>query len=88
MQYGVMIKKKAAKKLENLPYDVKQLFFLLVEGNERFGSDSKILAELFSLGGNRYHCHLTYRYVACWTWNKGTIEIEVYYVGSREKAPY
>ena len=31
---------------------------------------------------------LTYRHVACWTFRKGEIEIEVYYVGSREKAPY
>lgn len=40
------------------------------------------------LGNNKFHCHLTYDYVACWKWDKGTIEIEVYYVGSREKAPY
>jgi hypothetical protein len=31
---------------------------------------------------------LNYRYVACWTCRKNEIEIEVYYVGSREKAPY
>ena len=35
-----------------------------------------------------FHCHLNYRYVACWTHRQGEIEIEVYYVGSREKAPY
>jgi hypothetical protein len=35
-----------------------------------------------------YHCHLSYRYVACWTWRKKEIVIEVYYVGSRENAPY
>jgi len=40
------------------------------------------------LGGDRYHCHLSYRYVACWSWQQGKIEIEVNYVGSREKAPY
>ena len=32
--------------------------------------------------------HLNYRYVACWNYRQGKIEIEVYYVGSREKAPY
>ena len=41
-----------------------------------------------SLGRDRFHCHLTHRYVACWTCKKGEIVIEVYYVGSREKAPY
>ncbi len=35
-----------------------------------------------------YHCHLTYRYGACWSCEKDEIEIEVYYAGSREKAPY
>ena len=40
------------------------------------------------LGKNKYHCHLNYRHVACWTAEKETITIEVYYVGSREKAPY
>lgn len=40
------------------------------------------------LGGNKYHCHLSYKWVACWTNTKGTIEIEVYYAGSRENAPY
>lgn len=31
---------------------------------------------------------LFYRFVACWTCRKNEIVIEVYYVGSREKAPY
>lgn len=35
-----------------------------------------------------HHCHLNYRYVACWTCRRNEIVIEVYYVGSREKAPY
>jgi hypothetical protein len=40
------------------------------------------------LGENKYHCHLNYSYVACWRHEKKTIIIEVYYVGSREDAPY
>ena len=36
----------------------------------------------------RYHCHLSRKWVACWSHEKGTIEIEVYYAGSRENAPY
>jgi hypothetical protein len=31
---------------------------------------------------------LTYHYVACWRHEKETIIIEVYYVGSREDAPF
>ena len=38
----------------------------------------------------RHHCHLKKgkpTYVACWE-EKGKEEIEVYYVGTHEKAPY
>ena len=41
-----------------------------------------------SLGKGKYHCHLSYHWVACWSNEKGTIKIEVYYAGSREAAPY
>ncbi len=40
------------------------------------------------LGKNTYHCHLAYRWVACWRNEKGKLIVEVEYVGSREKAPY
>jgi len=40
------------------------------------------------LGENRYHCHLTYKWVACWLWERNSMRIEVYYAGSRENAPY
>ena len=37
---------------------------------------------------DKYHCHIGYKWVACWTYIKKSIEIEVYYAGSRENAPY
>ena len=40
------------------------------------------------LGENTYHCHLAYKWVACWRNEKGKLIVEVEYVGSREKAPY
>lgn len=40
------------------------------------------------LGDSKYHCHLAYSWVACWSYEKGEIKIEVYYAGSRENAPY
>jgi len=40
------------------------------------------------LSATEYHCHLSHHWVACWRHEKGTIEIEVYYAGSRESAPY
>ena len=35
-----------------------------------------------------YHCHLSYKWVACWQCEGDSITIEVYYAGSRENAPY
>jgi mRNA-degrading endonuclease RelE of RelBE toxin-antitoxin system len=88
MMYQVRIRKKAGKNLNRLSLEVRQLFFLLVEDLKQFGPIQKDWKNYSKLGGSRYHCHLNYSHVACWTWEKNTIEVEVYYVGSREKAPY
>jgi len=88
MTFDVRIQKKVARGLIKLPSDVKKLLFLLIEDMKADGPIQKSWHNFSSLGGNKYHCHLNYRFVACWTHNKGKIEIEVYYVGSREKAPY
>jgi len=88
MSFDIRIKKKVARDLTKLPAEVKKLLFLLIEDLKADGPIQKSWHNFSSLGGNKYHCHLNYRYVACWTHNKGEIEIEVYYVGSREKAPY
>ena len=87
-KYEVRIKKKVARGLTKLPADVQKLFFLLVADLQADGPIQKTWQNFSSLGGDRYHCHLSYRYVACWTYRKNEIVIEVYYVGSREKAPY
>ena len=88
MSYEVRIKKKALKNLTRLPVEVRQVFFLLVADLKESGPIRRDWKNFSKLGEDEYHCHLTYSYVACWTWKKDTIEIEVYYVGSREKAPY
>lgn len=88
MAYQVRLKKKVARALPELPKNVQQLVFLLVADLQADGPIQKGWQSFSSLGGDRYHCHLTYRYVACWTCKKHEIVIEVYYVGSREKAPY
>ncbi len=88
MCYEVKIKKKVARGLGKLPKNVLKLLFLLVEDLKAEGPIQKSCHNFSPLGNDKYHCHLNYRYVACWTWRKGDIEIEVYYVGSREKAPY
>jgi mRNA-degrading endonuclease RelE of RelBE toxin-antitoxin system len=88
MRYQVTIRRKAEKDLGRLPEGVKKLFFLLVEDLKADGPNQISWPNYSTLGENKYHCHLKYKWVACWTWFKDSIEIEVYYVGSREKAPY
>ena len=88
MQYEVKIKKKALRTLNKLPINVRKLFFLLVEDLKADGPIQKSWHNFSPLSEETYHCHLNYRYVACWTYRQGQFEIEVYYVGSREKAPY
>ena len=88
MKYEVLIKRKIERGLRKLPSDVQQLFFLLVADLQADGPIQKTWRNFSPLGGDRYHCHLNYRYVACWTCRRNQIAIEVYYVGSREKAPY
>lgn len=86
--WSVKIKKKADKNLDRLPNNVKQLFFLLLKDLKESGPVQPTWPNYSKLGAGNYHCHLNYRYVACWTANKESITIEVYYAGSRENAPY
>ena len=88
MSYKVKVKKKVAQGLVKLPQNVKKLLFLLIEDLKSDGPIQKHWNNFSPLDKGKYHCHLTYSYVACWTCQKWEIEIEVYYVGSREKAPY
>ena len=88
MPYAVKIKQKALRGLKKLPVIVRKLLFLLIEDLKADGPIQKSWNNFSPLGNDQYHCHLNYRYVACWICKQGEIEIEVYYVGSREKAPY
>lgn len=88
MKYEVKIRKKVLRGLGKLPENVRKLLFLLIEDLKADGPIQKSWRNFSPLGHDTYHCHLNYRYVACWTNRQGEIVIEVYYVGSREKAPY
>jgi mRNA-degrading endonuclease RelE of RelBE toxin-antitoxin system len=88
MTYRILIRRKIERGLVKLPNEVKKLFNVLLEDLKYDGPMQKSWHNFSPLGEGKYHCHLNYRYVACWICNKGTIEIEVYYVGSRENAPY
>lgn len=86
--YQVTIKKKAAKRLQSLQQSVKEKFAFLVRDLEETGPVQPSWMNYSKLSDGNYHCHLDYHHVACWTCEDGTITIEVYYVGSREGAPY
>ena len=89
MQWTVLIKKKVAKDLKKLPKEVQLLAQFLVEDLISDGPIQFTWKNYSRLQGNTYHCHLNYSYVACWEVTDKNIKlIEVYYVGSREKAPY
>ena len=86
--YTVIIKRKIERQLEKLPLKVQDAFYELIEDLRESGPVQSAWPNFSQLMNDEYHCHLNYRYVACWRHEKGTIIIEVYYVGSREKAPY
>ena len=82
MCYEVKIKKKVSRGLKTLPKNVRKLLFLLIEDLKADGPIQKSWNNFSSLGSDKYHCHLSlslsYRYVACWTYQQGEIEMEVY----------
>jgi len=89
MTYSIILKKSVKKNLRKLPVPVQQRFEVLAIALRDSGPTGPHEWPNYNkLGENEYHCHLTYHYAACWRCEKGTITIEVYYVGSRENAPY
>jgi len=86
--YNVTVKRKILRNLEKLPQNIPPMFFRLVKDLENKGPEQPQWPNYSKLSLNTYHCHLGYHHSACWRNNNGTIEIEVYYVGSREGAPY
>ena len=88
MKYKIIIKKKILRKIEKLPQNIQDIFYELINDLKEKGPIQKKWPNFSKLNKNNFHCHLNYRYVACWKNQKKSIILEVYYVGSREKAPY
>ena len=88
--WEVRVKKKVLKGLDKLPEGIRTRFAALKTDLELGGlNPGKRWKNYSKLGPKKHHCHLTYSYVACWEELDGKIKImEVYYAGSREKAPY
>lgn len=88
---------KSKKQSYNLPDKVRGLLNLLIKEIEIAGPIRKNWSNFDSLRGknipiNSYHCHLKDgrpTYIACWCIKNKKIKIvEMYYVGTHEKAPY
>ena len=82
--YKVFVSRSVLKRIEKSPKSVQILF----EDLEGKGPIHYQWPNYSKLGKIKYHCHLCYSWVACWICESKSIEIEVYYAGSRESAPY
>ena len=82
VKYKVVMSNRVRRISERMPKRMQDRLDILVKDLEENGAFRKNWPNFSELGANRYH------WVACWLWEKGTIEIEVYYAGSRENAPY
>ncbi|MEA1922672.1 MAG: hypothetical protein U9N63_08450 [Pseudomonadota bacterium] len=88
MKYSVVIKKKALKNIRKLPDNIQKRIAFLVDDLKDNGPIAYNWPNYSKLSTTEYHCHLTRKWVACWRMENNTIEIEVYYAGSHENAPY
>jgi mRNA-degrading endonuclease RelE of RelBE toxin-antitoxin system len=88
--WRVTAKKKIERSLNKLPKRIREAYAALIFDLSIKGPcPGKKWQNYSTLGPHKHHCHLTYSYVACWEEVSGEIRVlEVYYVGSREKAPY
>ena len=87
-KYSVWWTGRVDKRMEKLPAPQKVKLNLLIKDLREKGPIRKEWPNFSDLGKNKYHCHLSYHWAACWYWEKKTIKIEVTYAGSREGAPY
>ena len=86
--YKVLVSRKVLRSISKMPVYIQMKLANLVEDLRDDGPIQKDWPNFSRIGKNEYHCHLSLKWVACWYWEKETIEIEVYYAGSRENAPY
>lgn len=88
MRYNVTMKRRVQKVAAKMPKPEQKSLKLLLDDLAVSGPVQVGWKNYSALSASEHHCHLSYHWVACWRHEKGTIEIEVYYAGSRESAPY
>ncbi|MBY0428857.1 MAG: hypothetical protein K2Q32_06525 [Alphaproteobacteria bacterium] len=89
MNWNVSFSTKASKQVQKLPVGERDVIALLVRELQLLGPVRTNWKNYSKLGADTYHCHLSYRWVACWRVEDKKLKlIEIYYAGSRENAPY
>ncbi len=86
--FTVKEKRSVQKSVQKMPLEVQSLYRALLLDLEESGPMQPSWKNFSKLGDGKYHCHLNYYWVACWTYREEILTVEVYYAGSREKAPY
>jgi len=88
----VTLSRKVDKALKDLPQHVNDAAMALAKEIVVSGPYRANKPHYSPLGGNTFHCHIVGghpTYVACWAIiDKKQRKVEVYYVGTHEKAPY
>jgi mRNA-degrading endonuclease RelE of RelBE toxin-antitoxin system len=87
-RWRVLFRRKVEKSVVKMPKSEQILLANLVEDLQRKGPIRMEWKNFRKLSKTEYHCHLSYSWVACWRVDEENTEIEVYYAGSREDAPY
>ncbi|HEM6962611.1 TPA: hypothetical protein U2K06_002807 [Legionella pneumophila] len=96
MRWKIRIPTKVGKKITALPKAAQSALLLLLRDLEEHGPATggswKNYGKFKGLRGDKRHCHLSKgrpTYVCCWeVIDKEIRLLEVYYVGTHEKAPY
>jgi hypothetical protein len=89
MGWNVRFTGKAAKQAGKLRRRERDILALLVRDLELRGPVLPDWHNYSKLGPGLYHCHLSYKWVACWRIENNEAKIvDIYYAGSRENAPY
>lgn len=89
MAWQVAFTAKAAKQAKRMPQREQGILVRLIRDLQLSGPVQPGWKNYSKLGKGEYHCHLSYKWVACWQVKDNEVElIEIYYAGSRENAPY
>ena len=86
--WKVTIKPRAERRALKMPESQRMLLLALRNDLEFSGPVQPKWSNYSKLGGKKHHCHLSHKWVACWEETQTGVQIEVYYAGSRESAPY